>query len=383
MKRAAKKAELGRAERTAVFFVIAAAVAAAAAFPTKGKNYKPPVVLVLIGNLKKPVTLVANDLSGPGLRKNDRSAKLVAKGSSLTVNGRRTRVPAEFKAGEPIRVNGKSYRGRIRILPGSPPALVNAVDIESYVAGVINHEIDSRWPEAAVDAQAILIRSYAAKRSRERRNEPWQLDSTVKDQVYGGADGEDDLARASALRTRGLVLTFQGNLAIGHYHSCCGGRTEVPSEVWGGADLAYQRSVACPFCQEAPRYFWRFPEVGAIPGDRLAALLGLKGRINDLEIVGRNFSHRVTRIKIKAGRAEKTLSGVEFRKRIGYTRVFSTAFEVEKAGDGFIIRGSGSGHGVGMCQWGARGMALQGFSAGAILGYYFPGTSVKIMSELD
>jgi stage II sporulation protein D len=286
-------------------------------------------------------------------------------------------LPITFAADGPITVEGRPYRGGIEVRPGEPAVIINRVDVESYVAGVINHEIDSRWSPAAVDALSILIRTYALKRCQERKGELFDLDRTTTDQVYGGLAAVDDLALAAAERTRGRVMTFEGELILGLYHACCGGHTEVPSAVWGGHDLAWQRSVACPYCQDAPRYFWRYPEQGALSRKELASLLGLSGEVHELTVSARTISGRAAMIRVLSSRGGSSFTGQEFRKLLGYDRLFSTAFEIETVPEGFVFRGSGAGHGVGLCQWGARGMAAKGFSAPAILSYYYPGIKVE------
>ncbi len=358
------------------------ALAALLALSAK-KSYEPVEVRVKLCDLEGEVTIRAKGLSwskSAGTEKKE-TALLSWDGRALRINNKRVSAPVEFKARGPVSVDNRHYRGRIKVT-GEPPCVVNRVDLQSYVAGVINQEIDSRWPEAAVDAQAVLVRTYALKRAEQRKDKPYDLEGTVTDQVYGGVAAEDDLARAAARRTRGKVLTFRGELVIGHYHSCCGGRTELPGEAWGGKNQPFQKSVSCRFCQDAPRYFWRFPEQGSISGKELSAMLGMEYPVQNLEVGGRDLSGRVTWLELAGRGGSFKMSGKEFRKKLGYEKVFSTAIQVEKTDSGFVIRGSGSGHGVGMCQWGARGMAEAGFPAEAILGYYFPGTKVLMWNRI-
>ncbi len=366
---------MGRASAAILFAALA--VPAVLAFSKSGPG-QPPLVRVKIGELASSV-----EISGPGLvlesagktRRGD-DFFIAWDGGSARVDGNKAGLPLTVSGAALISVDGVQYRGKIRIVAASPPLVINLVDVESYTAGVINQEIDSRWPEAAVDAQAILARTYALARGRERRSGPFDLDRTVNDQVYGGAAAEDDLAWAAVNRTRGLVLTYDHDLAAGLYHSCCGGRTAFPSEVWGGRDRPYQQSVECKYCQDAPHYFWRFPERGSLDGAALAAMLGIKGAVTDLTVLSRTPSGRAATVLVESRAGASELSGHEFRKRAGYEKIWSTAFQVEKEG-GFVFRGSGSGHGVGLCQWGARGMALAGFPSSRILEYYFPGAAVQ------
>lgn len=357
--------------------VIAALVVIGAGPSLLGAKKQAPPVRVKLESLERPVTLDGKQLKWKaGMIRGAGKARLVWDKGSLRINGRKAALPLVISSDGPVEVNGLAFRGAVTVIEGSPPLVINEVDVESYVAGVINQEINSRWPEAAVDAQAVLARTYALMKSEQRRDQPYDLDRTVSDQVYGGVAAEDDPAWAAVERTRGAVLVYKGKLAACYYHSCCGGRTELPSEVWGGKNLPYQQSVACPYCQDAPRYFWRFPEQGAVTGAEITSMLRLREEVVEVLIPGRNMSGRVTRFDLVTTRDRLSVSGQDFRRLMGYERIFSTAVQVDHEEGGFVFRGSGSGHGVGMCQWGARGMALAGFGSGAILEYYFPGTGV-------
>lgn len=358
--------------------VLPAALALALASP------KAPQVRVKIGDLASSVEISGQDLALASAGKIRRGDDFYVSwdGGNARIDGNKAALPITVSSGSFISVNGTAFRGIIRIVESSPPLVLDLLDLESYLAGVINQEIDSRWPAAAVDAQVILARTYALKKMKERSNEPFDLVSGVNDQVYGGIAAEDDLAWAAVNRTEGMVLTYNHELAAGLYHSCCGGRTAVPSEVWGGRDEPYQKSVECNYCQDAPRFFWRFPEKGAMSGKELASLLGFRDDVTDLVVTARTGSGRARTVIASAGLAAKELSGQEFRTRMGYERIWSAAFQPSREEGGFVFRGSGSGHGVGLCQWGARGMALAGFPSGKILGYYFPGITVESYERL-
>ena len=341
-------------------------------------------VRVRLQSLERPANIVGRRLSYSigGKKFSTESIVVKAEGGSLWVNGEQTDGPLAITTDGTFTVDGVSYRGELRAL-ADPPALLDLIDLDTYVAGVVNHEMDSRWPQAAVDAQTILARTYALKRMEERAGQAFDLDRTVADQVYQGTVGEDERSWAAVERTRGQVLSYQGRLATGLYHSCCGGHTELPSAVWGGSDQPYQVSVECPYCQRAPRYFWRYPNERPLPGAELAALLKMNGEVSAVEVREKTETGRAAMIEVSTGGRSRVLSGQEFRKLIGYDRIWSTAFSVESAEGGFIFRGSGSGHGVGMCQWGARGMAEKGKKATEILKFYFPGAQVVSIGDLE
>ncbi|MFO8056570.1 MAG: SpoIID/LytB domain-containing protein [bacterium] len=364
--------------RYLLFAALLAGAAAVLVFQVKA-GAPPPVLRVKLAELHaETVTIKGHAVKWRGSRKYrlEGRARIRFQKGRLYFNGHAQSLPLRVYGGDSVSIDGEAFRGDLLVTDSRPPLLINLVDAESYVAGVINQEIDSRWPEAAVDAQSILARSYALKRKKERAGKSYDLDRTVHDQVYGGLAAEDELSRASAKRTRGMVLSYKGETASGHYHSCCGGRTELPGEVWDGENAPYHKSVKCNHCREAPRYFWRFPEKGAVSGSKLASLLGTKKRVQDIKITETTGTGRAGTLAVRTRGRNHRFSGNEFRRRTGYERIRSTSFRVDREEEGFVFRGSGAGHGVGMCQWGAKGLAKKGRSARQILEFYFPGTGV-------
>jgi len=345
---------------------------------TGAKAYEPPMVRVKIDAVGKAVALEGEGMSWRAKKASGKSDRLTLSwdGRKLAIDKRAVSPPVTITAKDMIEVDGAAYRGELLITKASPPLIVNRVDVESYLAGVVNQEIDSKWPRAAVDAQVIIARSYAMARARERKAGPYDLDRTAMDQVYGGVAAEDDLAWAAVKRTSGLIVAYGKKPVLPNFHACCGGRTEAPSDVWGGKNQPFQVSVACPYCQDATRFFWRYPEAGALPGQKLAGLLGLTGAVESVKVSKKTPSGRAARVEVVGADGTRGFSGLEFRKLIGYHKLFSTLFEAEKVDGGFVFRGSGAGHGAGMCQWGARGMARAGFTSFEILGYYYPGVEV-------
>jgi len=362
------------------YLLIVALVMSAFVLVLKADDRRAPVLRVKLGELGNCTTTVkGHALKWKGGRKYglQGAVRIEFKENRFYLNGHKRPLPLKVYGRQSVSVDGDAFRGDLLVTDSSPPLLINLVDAESYVAGVINQEIDSAWPEAAVDAQSVLARSYALKRSKERADQNYDLDRTVHDQVYGGLAAEDEFSRASAKRTRGRVLSYKGKTAWGLYHSCCGGRTELPSQVWNGEDRPYQKSVECGNCQDSPRYFWRFPEQGSVSGGRLSSILSIGPPVENVEIAETTLTGRAGTLIITAGGKSYRFSGNDFRKRVGYEKVRSTLFQVDREDGGFVFRGSGAGHGVGMCQWGAKELAEKGHSTEEILEFYFPGTDLK------
>ncbi|HVA34198.1 MAG TPA: SpoIID/LytB domain-containing protein [Candidatus Baltobacteraceae bacterium] len=270
--------------------------------------------------------------------------------------------------------DGQPYRGSYLQIAGG--AIVNLVDVEEYLYSVVPREMPSSWPAAALRAQATCARTYVLQRSDPRR--AYDLVPSELDQVYRGLAGESPDGRAAVDATLGDVLRFDGRFATVAYSSCCGGHTEASSDAWGGAPLPYLGGVPCPFCMGSPNYRW----TTTIPlGDverRFEQQLAALGRLQTVTIAQRDASGRASSFELQAERGGAVVKGSAFRLAMGPRTLRSlliSDMHVEASG-ALVIEGGGLGHGVGMCQWGARGMALAGRTARDILMWYFPGTEL-------
>jgi stage II sporulation protein D len=196
------------------------------------------------------------------------------------------------------------------------------------------------------------------------------MEATVLDQVYGGVEREHADAQRAADETRGLVLSSRRHLAQAYFHASCGGKTESALEGWGNA-LPYLPGATCGFCSAAERYSWS-ATIPRTDVDRAFSSL-LREPVSSLSITGRSKTGRATHVAV-AGKAKHVdVTGADLRRLLGYNKVWSTWItKLELDGDALVVEGKGSGHGVGMCQWGARGMALAGKKYDEILSRYYP-----------
>jgi stage II sporulation protein D len=276
-------------------------------------------------------------------------------------------------------VDWRRYRGILLIKrKGKFLEVINELPLEEYLYGVIKWEISPDWPLMAVAAQAIAARTYALKKieaSLPAENQDYHLLSTEDDQVYGGVESEDPRARTSVDSTRGKVLTHEGQLINAHYNACCGGYTASSADVWG-KPFPYLEARADPFCKDSPHHDWKWK----IEAEELRKLLREKGillgKLYWIQPLSFDQSGRVKQLRIQYRGGEKYLKGTEFRSKVGSDNIKSTLFKVIRYARYFIFTGKGSGHGVGMCQWGARGMAEKGYSTREILQFYYPGTTI-------
>jgi stage II sporulation protein D len=287
-----------------------------------------------------------------------------------------------FSASSAIQINGKPYRGTAEIsLGGKGILVVNELALEDYLVGLINCEISSAWPIEAVKAQAVIARTYALNRKEARRASLYHLESSVIDQVYDGCEIEDSRARRAVSDTAGEVLTHDGVVIQAFYHSNCGGRTEASENVWG-ARLSYLMGVDCVYCLLTPSSSWEQTILLRDIEEKLKSA-GLKvAGVTDIRPGQRNNRGRLNNVQIVSSRGEISVTGDQFRKAIGYGVIKSTNFTLKVVNGVASFSGLGNGHGVGLCQWGAKQRALDGFGYAEILSYYYPGTELTKLSDI-
>jgi stage II sporulation protein D len=311
--------------------------------------------------------------------KNSVSRIEIADNKALLVDGKRIEsVILTPKDGESfVYLDGKPYRGTVEVHgEASGLSLINELYLEDYLAGLINNEISSSWPRQSVRAQAVIARTYALVQKKKRATEPFHLSGTDIDQVYKGSGSEDNAAFKAVRATTGEVLTYRGELALTLYHSNAGGRTEAAVNVWG-SDFRYLRSVVSPYDRRDRGFEWTH-EISS--GDLTARLVsaGIKiDKVRSLHIKRRSKSKRVVKLQVVGKGTSVELSGERLRAILGYGTIRSTLFKVRKKGKSFVFTGKGSGHGVGLSQWGAKGMAEAGRHYRGILSHYYPGTKLK------
>ena len=319
--------------------------------------------------------LAADEKGDPILLKSPSCLRRGANGIFFADGRRLSRLTVS--APSRIRINGKNYRGLIDFYPSDKGLLVvNELPIEEYLVGLINCEISSLWPVESVKAQAVIARSYAIYQKDARRAALYHLESSVMDQVYDGVDIEDSRASRAVQETAGEVLTYSGGVIQAFYHSNCGGHTESAHNVWG-ADLPYLQGVDCRYCLNAPSARWET----VLPLIKIELLLKAAGyrvpELSGLRTGGTNRSGRLQDLTLSTARGDLLVPAVNFRKAIGYSVIKSTNFTVRMRGDDIVFTGLGNGHGVGLCQWGAKQRAGDGFNYREILSYYYPGVRIE------
>ncbi len=278
----------------------------------------------------------------------------------------------------------RKYRGAVDVLLTETQQLlfVNVISIESYIKGVLYHEVSHRWPLEAIKAQAVAARTYAAFQIQQNKKKDYDMTNDIYSQVYGGKTSERYRTNLAVQRTQGDILVFDGKILPAYYHATCGGRTEDVQEVWKH-NLYPLKGVRCVFCSHSPHYFWKKNIQLQEIQEKLNQHGHKIGLIKSIEIREHTSSGRVKTLEIVGRKGEKlTLSGKDFREIMGPNVLRSNDYRVFMKGYYCDFIGKGWGHGVGMCQWGAMGMARQQYSYDAILTYYYPGSELKTLSEV-
>lgn len=284
--------------------------------------------------------------------------------------------------------NGKIYRGSFYLAQvNNRQAVINTLPLEEYLYSVVPLESPALWPAATLQAQAIVARTFALRRMNQSR--PYDVVGSERDQAYGGIGAEFSASTAAVNGTLGVVVRFNDAPANVSYMSCCGGHTEDAANIWG-ADLPYLRGFSDPYCTASPDYHWQreipWPTFLVAFGSRLNAI----GDVRTINVGATDSSGRAKEISLEGASGSLDIPGLEFRRSLGTEVVRSLLIHTAKlnfsVGDQsdsgtappatVMLAGSGRGHGVGLCQWGACGMGRAGRSTREILSFYFPGTDI-------
>lgn len=268
-----------------------------------------------------------------------------------------------------IKVGARMFRGEIEIwLKNGKLTVINDLNIEDYVRGVINKEAIPSWPLEAKKTQAVLARTFAVyQKMFNPRNELFDLAPSVLDQVYDGLDKEDVTSNKAVDQTRGEVITKGHHPVKIYFHSTCGGMTGSSSEVWKKNDPHLQ-SVKCPYCTKSSLYRWKRSISSKVLADKLNV-----GKFKSIKTI--RSETRVESVMVDS----KKIPVNKFRELVGFSVIWSNDFTVRKNDSDFIFEGKGAGHGVGVCQWGMAGMAAEGKNHKEIINFYLTGIEIRKM----
>ncbi|MCP9778684.1 MULTISPECIES: SpoIID/LytB domain-containing protein [unclassified Cyanobium] len=311
--------------------------------------------------------------------------------------------------GADFQLQQRGYRGRLQVLVGSSALqAVNHVPLEAYLPSVVASEMPASWPQAALRAQAVAARTYALRQRKPAA--AFDVSATVSSQVYKGVEAETPSTRQAVISTRGQVLMFGPSLANTVFHSSAGGSTENSGDLWS-QQLPYLVSVP-DFDQHSPVHAWQL----RLEPEQLQKAFGEIGGAQRIDVLATTGSGRVRQARVTGPAGTLVLTGAQLRSRLGLKSTM-VRFEVlapelaalppslpalpplmpraaEQSGadepaispdqvpvqlppPSLLAIGRGFGHGVGMSQWGAHGLANRGQSYEQILHHYYRGTELR------
>ncbi|MBI2419408.1 MAG: SpoIID/LytB domain-containing protein [Ignavibacteriales bacterium] len=297
-----------------------------------------------------------------------------------------------------IEYNNRTYPGKLRFKRiNNEIFVINNVALEPYVQGVVVPElgkVDSNTT-AAIEAMAVCARTYAANKLAEF-SPNYDIEASTQDQVYHGKS-KNLMYNKYVENTKGQILTFQSELAKVFYHACCGGLTEDAQNVFKVEALPYLCSVKDgepAYCSDSPVFQWKeeYTEPEFLELLIQAGFLKVRNHesISKIEISETFPSGRTKTLSILMSDGSSILIPSELirpvirrksNKGILRTNFIDISIADDASEKRIIIKGRGNGHGVGMCQWGAMGMAKKGVSYMDILAHYYPGTNITLLND--
>ena len=271
-------------------------------------------------------------------------------------------------------IGDRWYRGIIHLVNTKQKIIaVNQVDLEQYLYSVLGAEMGKNWPIEALKAQSVAARTYALY-ERQKANKSQQLydvSDTTSSQVYKGVQSESSNTQLAVDSTTGQILTYNGQVILAVFHAASGGHTENVENVWSNK-LPYLRGVP-DYDQGTPGYQW----VTNFSGQTLGNKLGV-GNIISIKPERMTESGRILTLIATGINGTKRLPGTKVRQILGLR---STLFTITPTSGGFEFQGKGYGHGLGLSQWGAYNLALEGVNYQQILLHYYQGVQIMTIGD--
>lgn len=267
------------------------------------------------------------------------------------------------------------YSGKIFIVPaGGSFHLVEHAPLETYLYGVLPYEMSYTWPLEALKAQAVAARTYTLKSLESVQNKNFDLYSDVRSQMYKGGGKQYDSVRKAVDQTRGQVLTFDNKLFFTYYHANCGGGTDdVRSWNPGAASIKPLSGASCKYDAHSKSHTWQM-NITHAKVLAYAKTVGLTGTLKSIKVARKTHTGRATNLTIHTSKGTKTVACGKFRLATGIRSCKIDKISVRK--NDVQFSGKGYGHGVGMCQDGANGMAQKNKNYREILNNYYPGAKI-------
>ncbi len=321
-------------------------------------------------NIGTSTTAIVSDGSGSKLGELQPQQGLVAQARNNEIKVGDTQVAELWvkpRQGGYVWIGDRWYRGSVRVVPaGKQLMAINHVDLEHYLYSVLGAEMSPTFPAEALKAQAVAARTYALYRSQSAQKKLFDVDSSQASQVYRGLSSEANTTQSAVNATLGQVMTYQGKPILAAFHAASGGHTENVEDIWS-SPYPYLRGVP-DYDLGTPGYEW---SKLFTPSDLSKSLK--VSNVRTVEIDRTTPFGSVLSLKI-SGDTEQNLLGKNVRTAL---KLRSLRFTVTPTPAGFMFKGLGYGHGVGMSQWGAYSLAQQGKKYTNILSHYYQGVELE------
>lgn len=295
-------------------------------------------------------------------------------------------LPVKLYSSGKICIDKNLYSGEFEIIPSSNGVnVINYLNLEQYLYGVIPYEIEPSWSDEMLKIQAVVARTYTLANLARHKNNGFDFCSTVHCQVYRGVPKDKNFySRVKKIidSTTGLVVVDKkGNLVNTYYHATCGGHTENISEIWNISQCSYLHGVKCDYCKTAPYYNWSY----SVPQQKFTTLFysaekkKKNVKVENIRPVKQTSTGRSLLFSIQwSDGTTNTVSFDKLQEKLGYTKLKSGKVDNIVINETEItFYGRGWGHGVGLCQWGANTLTLQGKKFDQVIKYYYPKTKIK------
>ncbi len=271
-----------------------------------------------------------------------------------------------------IELNNIRYRGEIRIVQqfNNKFSVIEEIDLEGFISGVLGSEMPPAWNEEALRAQAVTARTYVMNKKKVRGNEAYHLD--MMDLAYRGMSSESTRLNKIVQDTKGVVMVYNWNIFPAYFHSTCGGHTEDVGRIFGKDSIPPLSGVVCNYCNNSKYSRWSTDISKFEIERRLGEAKVRVSNISTVKAIDPGAGKHGSRVEIVSASGSKEMNANDFRLLVGPNYLYSTAFDSKNNGKCITFSGRGWGHGVGLCQYGAQAMAEKGFQWTAILKYYYP-----------
>ncbi len=280
--------------------------------------------------------------------------------------------------GATLELSKNRYTGIFKVVPGTNTFnIIELTPLEDYLYGVLPYEMHHTWALEALKAQAVAARTYTLKSIEKKAQEPFDLYNDVRSQVYRGSAQVYDSVKKAVDGTRGQVLSYKGELFYTYYHGNCGGGTDHV-EIWNekAPHIKPLSGASCKFDSHSKSFNFT-QDIAKSTAEKFARSKGLKGGLKSIKVSKKTSTGRANMLTLKTANGSKQVRCADFRAATGIRSCKLTKITV--GATKVHVEGHGYGHGIGMCQDGAHGMAKQNYNYKQILKQYYPGSTLSVV----